>query len=125
MNNDRRDFDKNGLGWHQKYRRRDYDKDMESFCLHCDLRKEVSGKVSWKMFFIIIGGILTIIGTIAGIGAPIASNGIEKMVNTSQATLQAIHDVSERTTRIETRQEIIMDDVKLLKRRGNHADPDR
>ena len=36
--NERRDYEINGRG------RRDYDKNFESICLHCDLRKEVATK---------------------------------------------------------------------------------
>jgi len=106
--NERRDYDGNGRG------RRDYDNSMESFCLHCDLRKEMNSKVSWKLFILIIGGILTISGTILGIGTNIAAKGAERMLNTSQETLTAIHGIGERTARIEARQELIMNKVDDL-----------
>lgn len=106
---DERRLPENGLG------RRDYDRNMEAFCLHCDLRKEVQTKVSWKLFVLILGGVMTGIGALVSIGAPIASEGLQKMVDTSKETLTAVHSVSERITRIETRQDIIMDDVKELK----------
>lgn len=106
--NDRRNYDQNGFG------RRDYDKSFESMCLHCDLRQEVKTKVSWKLFIAIIGGILAIVGTFLGIGSTAAVNGAERMIDTSKATLEAIHKVSERTARIEARQEILMRRVSDL-----------
>jgi len=109
--NERRDYENNGFGWHQEERRRDYDHSLEAMCLHCDLRREVNSKVSWKLFILIIGGILTITGTFLGIASNAAINGAERMLDTSKATLEAIHVVGERTAKIEARQEILMNRV--------------
>ena len=104
--NERRDYKSNGRG------RRDYDKSFEAMCLHCNLREEVNTKVSWKHLLAIFGIIGAIVSAVLTFTIPPAVHGVERMRDTSKATLDAVYKVSERTARIETRQEIIMDRVK-------------
>lgn len=98
--------------------RRDYDDDFAIHCLNCDLRKEVKEKVSWKLFIIIISGILAIAGAFISLGTNAAVNGVQSMISTSKETLKAIHDVGDRTTRIEAKQETIINRLNARRERN-------
>jgi hypothetical protein len=104
---DKRDYRANGLG------RRDYDNYFAAHCLSCDLRKEVKTKLSWRHYIMITGGILAILGTVLGVGAKVATTGVVRMLDTQKETLNAVHKVSERASRIETRQEAIMKELDI------------
>lgn len=119
--NERRDYDKNGIGWHQDKRRRDYDKEFAAHCINCDLRQEVKTKVSWKHFTIIGAVVGFFIGIGLYIGIPQAIHGAERMIDTSKETLAAVQTVKEKVIELDVKQAII---IRRLDKRRGRDDPD-
>lgn len=110
---ERRDYEKNGIGWHQPERRRQYDTTFLGHCISCDLRNEVKTKMSWRHFTVVMGIIGAFISAIIAVSAPTAVRGFERLVDTNKETLEAVHKISDRTSRIETRQEMIMKGLNI------------
>jgi len=119
--NERRD-EQNGNGWHQEYRRREYDS-FESMCLKCDLRKEINGKVSWKHLLIVIGLIGSIVGTALALTVPAAIHGVERIVDTSKETLVTVNGIDKKMAIIETKQQSILHRLGRHMQNDEGADP--
>lgn len=114
---EKRDYKGNNFG------RRPYDKNLATMCLQCDLRREVKEKVSWKHLVIILGIIGSIIGAGLSISMPPAIHGIERMMETSKSTLNAINTVNAKVIVIETKQQTILNRLNKNKR-SKHKDED-
>lgn len=119
---EKRNYTENGRG------RRDYDKDFANFCLHCDMRREVETKVSWKHFVFIFGGALTIIALALTIGGSLAATGWQDYSTSMQTSIRNIrngtNELVRTTERIETKQEFILRELELDKPK-RHGETDR
>jgi hypothetical protein len=84
----------------------------------------VKTKLSWKHYIWITGGILAIFGAVLGIGAKVATTGVVRMLDTQKETLTEVHKVSERASRIETKQQIMLHQLhKTMKDNGDELPP--
>jgi hypothetical protein len=95
---ERRNHAKNGLG------RRTYDNKFLEHCLNCDLRKEVKGKLSLKVFAIFISSLVAL----TAIAVTIAGMGARGMIETSKQTLQVVHQVSIDVAKIQVKQQTLI-----------------
>lgn len=105
--NEKRNYHKNGLG------RRDYDKmpcpffdSDEHKCKEAEsLKKEMAKKMPWSIFALFVASMITIGGIY-----------LNYDMNKTDKTLDIMIELKEKTSKIETKQEIIIDHFKSGKR---------
>ena len=97
--------------------------ELAAYCLKCGLREEIKTKMSWKHFTIVMGTIGTIVGTILYLIVPAGVHGIERIVDTNKATLEAIHDVERQVIKLDVKQQSILNRLKYRGDRSETTDP--
>lgn len=93
-------------------KRRKVDRDFAEMCLDCDLRNDVKEKLSVKIFGIFVASMVALLGLILGVGG----FGVTRILRNSDLALNALHQVEQRTARIEAKQEVLLRRYQLFDR---------
>ena len=80
------------------------ERDFYEHCMVCDLRTDVKEKLSVKIFGIFVASMVALLAIMFGVGGI----GVDRIVKNSDLALEAIHQIEQRTARIEAKQEILL-----------------